>query len=336
MLIFVFSPESVFINMAMDFSKLTRIYSEPNVFRLTWVINNVCTQHCRYCPDMLHRGANQTSWTFEQAAAFSQKIFALDRPVELSIAGGEPTLSPWLKPLIKLYKQQGHTVTLTSNGSRSVDYWRDITVDYLCLSYHPSWARGDWLEKLSGLARFIPNITVRLMMDPDRWEQCMMVYETLLEGHPTVSIEPVRIVDWGAATVSYDPLQNQWLDQQTTVNRSPPNMDTAYADTETQQHQALPVADLERSGYNKFTGWQCNIGLDSLFIQFDGSIRRGNCEQDGYIGWIQDPDFQLPTTATTCRVYVCHCATDVKTPKQRQFKPSKTIPIYRLPRTSCK
>jgi hypothetical protein len=319
--------------MAMDFSKITRIYSETNVFRLTWIVNNICTQHCRYCPDMLHRGTNQTPWSWQQAQEFSQKIFDLNRPIELSIAGGEPTLSPHLKPLINLYKSRGHRVVMTSNGSRSLDYWRDIDLDLLCLSYHPSWAQGDWLDKVSEIVKFIPNITIELMMDPLYWDQCMIVYEDIVNRKLPVGLNPVRILDWGAEIAVYDKLQEQWLDSKKFINQPhvPKNFSQALAEIDGTGYPLNP-ADLIRSGYNRFPGWQCRIGLDSLFVQFDGSIRRGNCEQDGYFGWIQDPDFQLPTTATTCQVYLCHCASDVKTTKHRQISSDRTMPIYKLPR----
>jgi organic radical activating enzyme len=333
MLIFVFSPETVFINMAMDFSKLTRIYSEPDTFRLTWVVNNICTQHCRYCPDMLHRGTNKTPWTMQEAQQFCDKIFALNKPVELSIAGGEPTLSPHLKPLIKLFKDRGHRVFLTSNGSRSVDYWQGLDIDQLTLSYHPSWAQGNWLDKLGEITKIIPKTTVALMMDPDYWDQCMIVYDLIVNDYPSVGLNPVRILDWGAEIVVYDKLQEQWLLQQ--QQRPPLSKDVAPVKilAETDQGIAqITAADLIRSSQNKFVGWQCSIGIDSLFVQFDGSIRKGNCEQDGYIGWIQDPEFAMPAAPTTCQVYLCHCATDVNVAKHRQFPRSKTIPIYKLPR----
>ena len=269
----------------------------------------------------------------QDAEQFSQKLFDLNRPIELSIAGGEPTLSPQLKPLIKLYKDRGHSVFLTSNGSRSTDYWRDIKLDYLCLSYHPSWAKGDWLERAQSLLGSVTdNITVRIMMDPEYWDQCLVVYQTLLESELNITAEPVKIQDWGAAKIDYNPVQNQWLDSQQTWVRSPPrsNMDTTFAQTSAQQTANLPIADFERSGHNRFPGWRCNIGLDSLFVQFDGSLRRGNCHQDGYIGWIQDPNFQLPAQPVICSQTLCHCATDIKINKQRLVERNNTVPVFKL------
>jgi hypothetical protein len=284
---------------------------------------------------MLHRGTNRSPWTWEEAEAFCNKIFALDRPVELSIAGGEPTLSPQLKPLIKLFKDRGHRVLLTSNGSRSVDYWDEIDLDYLCLSYHPSWAQDDWLYKLEQLSKKFPRITARIMMDPDYWEQCLAMIDFILEKDLAVNLDPTRILDWGAAIITYDRLQELWFDQQRTTRKIQelPDPVKIYADTDQETRQSLPLSDFIRSGHNRFVGWQCNIGIDSLFVQFDGSIRKGNCEQDGYIGWLQDSDFQLPTEPTRCQVYLCHCGTDVKTAKERRPNTSSTIPIYRLPRT---
>ena len=38
--------------------KFSKIVDDSGIFRLTWIINNICTQHCDYCPSYLNSGKN--------------------------------------------------------------------------------------------------------------------------------------------------------------------------------------------------------------------------------------------------------------------------------------
>ena len=55
---------------------------------------------------------------------------------------------------------------------------------------------------------------------------------------------------------------------------------------------------------NRFTGWHCFIGVDSLFIDFDGLLYRGVCHNDGPIGRIGST-IDFTTTPTICKKQWC-------------------------------
>ena len=57
----------------MDLSNLTRIENTAGTFHLTWVINNICTQHCDYCPSLLNAGKNH-HYNWDDARKFAEKI----------------------------------------------------------------------------------------------------------------------------------------------------------------------------------------------------------------------------------------------------------------------
>lgn len=307
---------------------------EPKEFNLTWVVNNICTNHCRYCPSMLHRGKNH-HYSWADAQRFSQYLLDRYPNINLAISGGEPTVSPWLKDLINLYLDRGHRVGLTSNGVRAGSYWDDCRPSYICLSYHPAFDDGEWVNRARATGERIGKTTVRLMMDPLYWSQCLRVYRQLWT-ETALGIELVRIVNWGedSQPPTYRPAE---LDLMTRLpSRSPP----PDSDPQLPPSTAVWSGGLEEDAggiwannlisrdLNHFEGWQCDIGLDSLFVQFDGSYKRGNCPQGEYLGRVDDSEYTLPQTSVICQQWDCRCTTDILTAK-------RIIPILPAVAPSC-
>lgn len=305
---------------------------EPRVFQLTWCINNICTNHCRYCPEMLHKGRNH-HYDWQHAERFAREIMAQHPRIQLTIAGGEPTVSPWLKDLINLFVAQGHLVGLTSNGVRPGHYWDDCQPDYICLSYHAAFEDFDWVARAVETQRRIPWTTARIMMDPQHWDRCVQVFELLQQSK--LGVEAVKILDWGGRSqrVNYTDCQLKWLEASSA--KSPDNAtrtkqeywaEAVFMDGTRQPVSGLWANQLITRDQHHFTGWQCDIGLDTLFIHFDGSYRRGNCPEGGYIGRIQDTVLKWPTTPVICHQDNCHCTTDVITAKR--MIPIQPVPVH--------
>jgi hypothetical protein len=304
-------------------TEILEITANEPVFQLTWSINNICTNHCRYCPTMLHSGQNH-HYDWSHAERFALALMDRYPNIQLAIAGGEPTVSPWLKDLINLFVSRGHKVGITSNGVRAAHYWADCRPDYICLSYHAEYADDSWLTRAIATHQLIPHTTARIMMDPLRWDQCERAYRMLCAT--PMGVEAVRILDWGGNSqqVHYTEEQLAWLDK--CQNKRPRPFNTTkleysatvhYLDGKKKEYASGPWANqLISQNRHYFTGWQCDIGLNSLFVQYDGSYRRGNCSQGGYIGWLQDPVLKFPTESVICELNHCHCTTDILTPKR--------------------
>lgn len=307
---------------------LVKIHADDPVFQITWVVNNICTNHCRYCPSYLHSGKNH-HYEWLHAERFARSVIERYPKISLSISGGEPTVSPWLKDLVNLFLDRGHEVGLTSNGVRPGRYWDDCRPDYVCLSYHPAFEDESWLVRAIETGRRIPRTTARIMMDPLHWDRCVKMYHTLLNSQ--LGVEPVKIVHWPRAQrVSYSQAQLAWLAQED-LYRNPrteqeikfPDNRMAYSIHGSQEPATGSWANrLINQNLNYFTGWQCDIGINSLFVQWDGSYRRGNCEQGGFLGWIQDPKINWPTEPVICEYTTCGCTTDIMINK-------RLIPIQR-------
>lgn len=67
---------------------------------------------------------------------------------------------------------------------------------------------------------------------------------------------------------------------------------------------------------SSFRGWICYAGVDSLYVDFDGQIYRGMCQNAGAIGHISQ-DFQFSNTSTICELDWCTCNNDICVRKAR-------------------
>jgi organic radical activating enzyme len=304
----------------------SQIVSDYQRYYLTWIINNICTNHCRYCPSFLHQGKNH-HYDWQEAERFIDQVLQHHPKVHLVVSGGEPTVSPFLPALLKKFSGPDHYVGVSSNGVRRADYWKGLDVENLGLSYHPAFHDDQWIERAEQCQDYVKQVTVNLMMDPEYWDHCMVMYDQMLKS-ATFSVIPTMIVDWGTDYLAqYSAAQLQWLqDTQPTYRRlwTDPQM---HKTTQLLDHSGKAVwskanwaVNLINRRENNFSGWECDIGVESVFVQFDGSYRRGNCEQGGYTGWIRD-GFTPYTESVICGYNECQCLTDISVPKRRSSQP---------------
>lgn len=94
------------------------------------------------------------------------------------------------------------------------------------------------------------------------------------------------------------------------------------------------VEDLIAARQNRFKGWTCNAGLQTLYIDYDGTVWIANCagavnnpntnaighisEEWGYVGTILEDDYTWPTKPVICPMTSCGCGADVCTSKAAQ------------------
>jgi len=300
---------------------------EPSTLQVTWVMNNICSNACTYCLPSLYAGTNH-NYDWLNAKEFIRTVINRYKSSHWSVSGGEPTMSPFFPEFIRMIKDSGNTVGITTNGVKPVKYMEKIAHDlnYIAYSYHPEYTNDqEFIEKVL-TTNPISTSPVRVMMhaDPKLWDKSKALIKRLSKN-PTISYESVKVTPYkGVAKYAFDysPEQLEWFGDikssqfgrmETQVDSSPAmkallidENDTAY-DTD----NISPVEWINQ-GLTNFNGWKCNIGLESLFIGTTGHIERGNCIVGGIIGHLDNPqEVQWPTKAVTCNVDICHCATDM-------------------------
>jgi organic radical activating enzyme len=294
---------------------------------LTWILNNICTNACSYCPANLHEGTNH-NYDWEDAEKFIELVLKKYSKIHVAISGGEPTLSPWFNDLVKKFSDAGHPVGMTTNGARTVRYFEDISqyMSYIVMSYHPSFEDPELLEKAYACAKNTIT-TVSIMFDSRHFDKSLAMYYRIAEEN-IVSVQPVKVHDWiPGNTLGRDYTHEQLfildhLPRVTSSNTTIPKVigiTGAEAFYEDGTHEPnLNAQVLINSNKTNFEGWSCNIGLESLYVKFDGLIRRGNCITSPIIGKIQDVEnIRWPIDPIVCRQNYCNCSTDVYVSKQK-------------------
>lgn len=296
---------------------------------LVWVINNICTNACSYCPSMLHAGKNH-HYEWDNARQFLKILFDRYKRVHCSIVGGEPSVSPFLPELVQIFHKAGHTVAVGTNGAKPVSYWREVApyVKSLSFSYHAEFVDAGFIEKVTE-AGFLTQVGVRVMMHPAYWDQCVDMYEQIQKITHVECQLPVRIQDWGrgsdpSASV-YTQEQLDWFEmiaasssqKSPTFNAVESLHSTFVFDDGTEEPFAKPTRYIN-ANQTRFFGYECEIGLRSLFVNFNGYIRRGNCMTGGGIGHLDQPDqIEWPYKPVLCDQQACICGVDVKINKRR-------------------
>jgi organic radical activating enzyme len=292
---------------------------------LTWIINNICTNACSYCPENLHNGTNH-NYDWENAREFFKLLFNKYSNIHCSVAGGEPSVSPFFKEIVKTFHDKGHTIGITSNAAKPVDFWSDVSqyLTYICFSYHSEFPDPKFIEKVTAAGMNCP-VTVRVMMLPSNWDHCLEIYDKLYNNR-YVRVEPVRIQNWSGRNTEahkYTDKQLEWFIKESSGsttkslshikrNIKTANISADFKFNDGSIEYATNAVEYINSGLTNFNGYQCEVGLKSLFIDHEGYILLGNCGIDGPIGNINDPNnVKWPEGPVLCSKNLCHCTTDV-------------------------
>jgi organic radical activating enzyme len=314
--------------------KIIKIENKIDGLFLTWIINNICTYHCSYCPEIVHGGKNH-HYDWQHVKPFIDQCFQQYPYVHCSLSGGEPTVSPFFKNLVSEIYDRGGTVHVTTNLVRSWEYWQDIAAkcSSISVSYHSEFvvSKEDediFLDKLVKLSRE-SYVTLRVMMHPKHWDRCVNFYDRALRTSEPFTIEVVRILpDFGTGNnyfdATYTEEQLKFFSATPIIfgdprienfRRSKIESNIVYDDGNKEFFSLTIQSELEKNKANNFYGWTCDIGKESLFVHYDGGIQRANCEVGGVIGNIVT-GFTWPTDSVICNKKLCHCAADVVITKE--------------------
>lgn len=314
---------------------------------VTWVLNDICTYNCRYCPPALHNGKNH-KYDWDQIEPFLDKLFeqyGQDKPLIFSISGGEPTLSPFFPQLVKKIYENGGYTGITSNLART-DRFIEENFKYLiyaCCSFHPAMEFPNktdelFIEKIKSVEK-VTFPSVRIMMDPLYWDETID-FINRVENETTAKIELVYIEEqYGnskdkLADIPYSKEQLEFINnfkvktgswQQTKViqetnplyKRPPSDKIKIFFEDETTEIMRTPQTYIN-NGQTNFFDYMCKVGKESMFIHQSGRIRRGNCMVGGQVGTIEnwkDIDWNDLARPLKCSVSKCHCGADVQISK---------------------
>jgi len=298
--------------------KLTYQNAEKeNWFLVSWTLSNKCNYRCDYCPSFLHDGSS--GWPNKDDVINFVKTFDLPgKEVCYRITGGEPTYWKHFTEFAKTVKQQGHSFSFLTNGSQSVDYYKEISQwsNGIIISYHPKYAD---IQHIADVANAIDcPVALNLMMVPEHFAEQESVAERLYALTDALAIWPKVIVDKTSVDHVTNKVSSYTQEQQDIISNWPYfrklDDNKLHRGEIMLDDEVVTANDLIVKELNNHYGWTCWAGLHMIKIDMYGDIYRAECEQGGKLGTISN--YTMPTAPITCGKTTCACLSDIYLRKQ--------------------
>ena len=312
--------------------------SVPQPFKvINWKLHNVCNYSCSFCAKGNNSG-NERWFTLEKYKSIVDKIVeaCAGTPFYIVYTGGEPTLYPELMELLHYSKSKGAWNILISNGSRTMRWWTEFAkIDniliQLILTYHTE--QTDNYNNIADIMNLFLNsetdIVCEVTHTKDNIPQAITAFNYLINNTGgTINIKAMNINEYDIYDLysaeelsiikhaSYNPgilstiktkstiPNNLWLGGKLLVTN---NLGIT-------EHMNVP--QLMKNKWNKFLGWECEVGKDFLDINFQ-TINRSVCGVTGPIGHVDDLKYNFSNTSVICNKVTCGCFHDILTTKTK-------------------
>lgn len=290
--------------------KVTGRWPHQDSIKVEWNLGKRCNYDCSYCPASIHdNSSSHTDIAILKATV--DKLVTLGKPIRLSFTGGEPCVHPKFKELIEYCKHKGISwISVTTNGTLPAYFYTSLPINQLVFSIHFEY---DWQRVVDTLTTVYASSKIsmigQIMAHHDHIPDVKIARETLVAAKIPTTVRRIRWTEGDHDVfddMRYHPDDLIWVKAQEA---------TVKANTVlTNQHgeQTLYHAnDIIKLHLNKWKGWACNAGLESLMINWDGDVHRATCRVGGSLGNIYADTFTAPTQPISCDRNYCTCAADI-------------------------
>ena len=309
-----------------------RTMLERPLFSVSWILGRFCNYNCSYCWPYA-RSDKPDHYEFE---VYTNTVDEIKRQARQngftefhwSFSGGEPTAYKRLLDLVAHLDdgvdtpyQSIHMTTNLSPGSKWWKTWcantevlqrRSITA-----SFHAEFAReqefGDKCLQLMNDGVFV---TVNQVMVPERFEEYYDRCAKFASRGINVTLKPQSdptasfVVD--GYTVEMIELMQTGFPQQV---KEQDLYQIALYDKKNQEYLFDQAERFNAYGFNKFQGWNCNSGYQSVIIR-ENEVKRSYSCRDNPLGTLTD-GFSLFEKSEICITESCVSSADSKIPKKK-------------------
>ena len=299
------------------------------LFSISWILGRFCNYNCSYCWPYA-RSSTPDHQPFEVYKSTVDEIKRQARAngfnqFHWSFSGGEPTAYKGLLDLVRHLDDGVETpyqsVHMTTNLSPSIEWWKRwsnavsmLARKSLTASYHAEYSKEkDFANKILYLMDQNIHVTVNQVMVLEHfWEY----YERCAKFHRqgiNITLKPQS-----DPTASYvvDGYTDEMIQLMRTGFPQEANGEEIYQiSLFDQQGNEYPFDQAERFnafGFNKFKGWMCNSGYQSVIIRGNEVKRSYSCH-DAPLGTLEN--FTLFNGPVSCMTPSCVSSADSKIPK---------------------
>lgn len=302
--------------------------------KIEWNLGKRCNYDCSYCPSEIHDNSSpHTDYFILQDAV--DKLAEIGKPIRLSFTGGEPTVHPDFERLIEYIHKKPHIsfVSVTTNGTRKASFYRNLPVSQYVFSLHFEYDYRQILDKIISLcASDDPKHVIR----KDVLVHVMAHHKYMKEVRDTVNRlhfyqipYAIRRVRWTEGDhdifddLRYDQNDLDYIKSQN-ATVMPNTIIHYHRDKDGNYTKEYHANDIIKLHLNQYKGWECNAGLESLMINWDGEVHRATCRVGGSLGNIYNGTFNIPNKPIVCDRNYCTCAADIPLTKYDKNDSNKT------------
>jgi MoaA/NifB/PqqE/SkfB family radical SAM enzyme len=291
--------------------KVTSRYPHQNTIKIEWNLGKRCNYDCSYCPSEIHDNTSPHT-DIEILKTTVDKLTTLGKPVRLSFTGGEPCVHPKFDELVKYAKHKGISwISVTTNGTRPYEFYSSLPVDQYVFSIHLEY---DWLRVFNTVEKMnlssTTKVIAQIMAHHDHMPAVIELRAKCLLAHIPNTVRRIR---WTQGDhdlfddMRYNTNDLDWLkEMESTVEANTVVwLNKEYATI------LYHANDMIKNHQNKFKGWTCNAGIESLMINWDGDVHRATCRVGGSLGNIYEASFVAPSEPVTCDRNFCTCTADI-------------------------
>ena len=327
------------LNEPVDFQKIPweeinefgqRTMLGSNLFSVSWILSRFCNYNCSYCwpyarsdvPDHLPLDLYKT--TIDEIKRQARNNGFTD--FHFSFSGGEPTAYKHFDKILEQYADDQtpayQSFHMTSNCSPGMKWWqRNIPIlkrfsrASITASFHAEFSNEqEFGDKLLFLIDNGIYVTINQVMVPEKffeyYQRCQKFHDRGInvtlkpQSDPTAS----RVVE-GYTDEMIDIMQKGFPQRV----GSEPIYQIKLKDNRGNIYWFDQAERFNAYGFNKFEGWLCNSGYQSVIIRGNEVKRSYSC-YDIPLGTI-DGGFKLFDTPQICITKSCVSSADSKIPK---------------------
>jgi hypothetical protein len=301
---------------------------DMDLFSVSWILGRFCNYNCSYCWPY----ARSNEQDYQDFGVYARAIDQIKQQARRngftrfhwSFSGGEPTAYRQFLDLVKYLDDGDQTpyqsIHMTTNLSPGRKWWKTwsehtglLQRRSITASFHDEFAReDDFADKCVQLMYDRVFVTVNQVMIPEKFFELHARLERFQKRGINVTMKPQsdstasRIVD-GYTPEMVELLQNGFPQQV--------NGEELYQIRLSDGEQDYYVDQAERFnafGFNKFAGWTCNSGYQSVIIRGNEVKRSYSCH-DKSLGTLEN--FELFKEPSRCITPSCVSSADSKIPK---------------------
>lgn len=289
--------------------KLTSAWPHQDQLKVEWNLGKRCNYDCSYCPSSIH-DSHSPHTDINTLEATVDKLCQIEKPLRISLTGGEPCVHPDIEDLFDYMKRKGvFWLNVTTNGTRAAKWYADNSefFQHLVISLH---FEHDWkrvLTTIHDLHFMAGNLDffVNVMAHHNYMEEARIAVDQLTRIGVKFAVRRVRWTEGDHNVfddMRYDGNDLQWILD---------NDATAKPNVRIDDTKIIHANDVIKKHLNQFKGWTCNAGLESLMINWDGEVHRATCRVGGSLGNIYHGTFVVPNDPVICTRDWCTCAADI-------------------------